>query len=93
MKFDEELQNKLSELCQNEILREPYRKQEFENEYDSIKIQIYELIGASHALGLDLSTLEAYLIWSCLSSDFGCSGWMTVDAKLLQHAIAIYCRN
>lgn len=97
MKFDQNLQIKIDEACREELKIDPFRENEFEEFYNNLnnKTMILKLVLTSHELGLDLTSLQCFLIWECLSSNWGCSGFMDIpyDGKLqsmFKSAIELY---
>ena len=96
MKFNKELQTKIDQECSQEITSYPYVFTEFTNFYAENfenKNNILQLVMASHALGLDLSKLQCFQIWGCLSAK-----WRDIpkdSAKLqsmLQEGINLYLK-
>lgn len=81
MKFNLELQKKIEQECSNEIVSDPYVFREFTDFYAESfenKSDILRLMLASYSLGLDLSKLQCFQIWGCLSAQWGCSGIMDI---------------
>lgn len=98
MKFNKELQEKIDRECIPELQDDPYVLTEYQNTFGDYEMRndIYKVVIASHAIGLDLSPLQAFQLWGCLSASWGCSGWMTVgvdpgkNVSMLEEAISTY---
>jgi hypothetical protein len=81
MKLNNILQEKIEKMCCDDLIRDPYRKQEFDTFYGESfenKNQILRLVMESHNIGLDLTTIQCFQIWDCLSAQWGCSGFMNI---------------
>jgi hypothetical protein len=100
MDFNFEKQKLIDDECACEIALDPYVLTEYRETYSDLDTRgdIYRIVGASHSLGLDLSPLQAFQIWGCLSSGWGCSGWMDAPkgarlTSFVEEAVELYLRK
>jgi hypothetical protein len=79
MKFNKELQQGLDELLKS--WEDPYDLAEYQKTYADLsrRNEICQVVLASHQLGLDLSSFQAFQLWDFISGEWGCSGWMSLD--------------
>ena len=98
MKMDTKWQSLIDLECKDELKNDPYVLEEYEQTKTDLEIRkdlaLIQL--ASFELGLSLDALQSFQIWSCYSSNCGCSGWMSCVkdvkelSKHLETALRLY---
>ena len=99
MKFNQQLQAEVTKTLARELLNDPGLLVEYDNMSSfRDKGDLWQVVAAGFELGLDLTLLEAFQLWSTLSVLWRCSGWMYVGedkpkwriANMLKEALGYY---